>query len=173
MSNKWQYILILALLVCLILSLFWRSCSKTPEAVPVIVTDTIKVTDTLRLEGKTKIRYVTKTDTLIVVAHDTISDTIAVEIPIEHKEYRDTFGTDTSRVELGVFFEGYKAKIDSIELQYKFVVTPQVYEKKRDWRFAVMPSVQVGYGVAFGSPIVAAPYIGVGVAFGWGYTFKK
>ena len=147
----------------------FRSCSKQPKPEPIVLHDTISVTDTFRIAGKTKTVYVSLTDTMIV--RDT--DTIRVEIPIEHKEYRDTFETDSSRIELGVHYQGYKAKIDSIDLKSRYSIQPAVVEKKRGFAWCVMPSVQVGYGVAFGSPVVAAPYVGIGVSVGYGFYWKK
>lgn len=132
---------------------------------PITIHDTICIHDTTRIAAKTRTIYVAKLDTLIV--RDT--DSIAVTLPLEHKEYRDTFSTDTSRIELAVAFSGYNAKIDSVGMNYHFEVEPRIIEKKKGWRFFVGPSVQVGYGVAFGSPIIAAPYVGVGIAVGWGY----
>lgn len=147
----------------------FRGCSKPQPTEPIVLHDTLTIRDTLRIAGKTKTVYVSLTDTMIV--RDT--DTIRIEIPIEHKEYRDTFETDSSRIELGVHYQGYKAKIDSIDLKSRYTIQPSVVEKKRGFAWCVMPSVQVGYGVAFGSPVVAAPYVGIGVSVGWGYTWRK
>ena len=142
-----------------------QRCKPDVPVEPIVIHDTLTITDTFRIAGKTKVQYVTLTDTMVV--RDT--DTIRMEIPIEHKVYHDTISTDSSSVELGVYFEGYKAKIDSVKVAYKCEISPTTIEKKRGWGWFVGPSVQVGYGVAFGSPIVAAPYVGVGVSIGWGY----
>ena len=135
---------------------------------PIVLHDTISVTDTLRIAGKTRTLYVR--DTLYVQRTDT---QFIKTLIYAAKEYRDTFATDTSRIELAVAFSGYNAKIDSVGINYRFEIEPRVVEKKKGWRFFVGPSVQVGYGVAFGQPIIAAPYVGVGVSIGWGYTFIK
>ena len=88
-------------------------------------------------------------------------------------EYRDTFQTDTSRIELGIRYEGYKAKIDGIDLQYRFESQPRIIEKKKGWGQFV--GIGVGYGASFvgngsGATIVhAAPEIGVHITYGWGY----
>ena len=164
-----------SLAIGLIAGLLLRGCGHTePAPEPIVLHDTLKVTDTLRIAGKTRVITEYAWDTLIVTEKDTLRDTIRVQLPMESKEYRDTFATDTSRIELGVHFSGYKAKIDSIDLQYRFEVEPRMYEKKRDWRWAVTPSIQVGYGASIvGQQVYAAPYVGVGVSVGFGYTWKK
>ena len=164
-----------SLAIGLIAGLLLRGCGhEEPAPEPKVVSDTIFITDTFRIAGKTKTIYETEWDTLFEVKHDTLRDTIRLTLPIEHKEYRDTFTTDSSRIELGVRYQGYKAKIDSIDLQYRFEVEPRMYEKKRDWRWAVTPSIQVGYGASIvGQQVYAAPYVGVGVSVGFGYTWKK
>ena len=144
-----------------------QRCSTQPIE-PIVLHDSIAVHDTLRIAGKTHTLYVR--DTLYVQRTDTqYIDTLLYAA----KEYRDTFATDTSRIELAVAFSGYNAKIDSVGLNYTLEVQPRVVREKKGWGWCVMPSVQVGYGVALGQPIIAAPYIGVGVSVGWGYTWRK
>ena len=147
-----------------------RGCSHTPVE-PVIIHDSISIHDTAYIEGKTITKYIVRYDTIREWEYDTLTEYAVV--PIEAREYKDTFATDSSSIELDVHFSGYNAKIDSIGLSYTFTIEPRVVEKKRGWAFFVGPSVQVGYGVAFGSPVIAAPYVGVGVSLGWGYYFKK
>ena len=172
MNNGHLIIWAVCLVAGVIIGSLFKGCSNKPiePAKPVEIHDTIAIHDTAYIAGKTKVLYVTKTDTAIV--RDT--DTIRIEIPIEHKEYRDTFVTDSSRTELAVRFSGYDAKIDGIELTQDWTIQPRTIEKKRGWRWCVMPSVQVGYGASVvGQQVFAAPYVGVGVAVGYGYTFKK
>ena len=147
--------------------LMWLLSRNTPPAEPIVLHDTISVTDTIRIAGKTRTIEVARYDT--IKTFDTLTQYAVV--PIEAKEYRDTFATDTSSIELAVAFSGYNARIDSVGINYHFEVQPRVERQKRGFGWCVMPSVQVGYGVAFGNSVIAAPYIGVGVAVGWGYHF--
>lgn len=163
----WRYIVsaVVGLLVGLFAMWCFQRCSVQPVE-PIVIHDSISVHDTAYIAGKTRTLYVR--DTLYVQRTDTqYIDTLIYAA----KEYRDTFATDTSRIELAVAFSGYNARIDSVGINYRFEVEPRVETKKRGFGWCVMPSVQVGYGVALGSQVVAAPYIGVGFAIGWGYHF--
>ena len=155
------------LLAGIVLGFFLKGCKPSSPAEPIVLTDTIRVHDTLRLREHTK--------TIVVVRYDTLwltkKDTAYALAPITQSEYRDTFATDSTRAEVAVLFSGYNARIDSIGINYQAAIQPRVERKKKGWGWCVMPSVQVGYGVALGSQVVAAPYIGVGVAIGWGYHF--
>ena len=76
-------------------------------------------------------------------------------------------------MELGVFFEGYKAKIDSIDLKTQYTLTPQpvVIEKKRGWRQFVGIGIGAGYGASVvGNTVHAAPEMGVHITYGSGLT---
>lgn len=172
-----------ALAIGLIAGLLLRGCSgkelpEDPE--PIVLTDTIRVTDTLRIAEHTKPLYVIKWDTLYLenpaspdIARDSLCDGY-VTIPITQSEYRDTFATDSTKAEIAVLFSGYNAKIDSIGLTYEATLQPKVYVKKKGWRFFVGPAIQVGYGAGLnGNQVIASPYVGVGVSLGWGYTFTK
>lgn len=158
--------------VCLVAGIVlgagFRSCSQTkqPQVEPIVIHDTVCLYDTVRIAAKTRLICTTRTDTLIV--RDT--DTIQVSLPLEHKEYRDTFQTDTSRIELGIRYEGYKAKIDGIDLQYRFESQPRIIEKKKGWGQFVGIGIGVGYGASVvGQTVYVAPEIGVHITYGWGY----
>ena len=170
MTNAQRYIvsLLAGMIFGLVLACIGRGCKPSSPAKPIVLTDTIRVHDTLRIKEHTKPREVVRIDT-IWLKGDTITE--YVEIPITQSEYRDTFATDSTRAEVAVLFSGYNARIDSIGINYRFEVEPRVIRKKKGFGWCVMPSLQVGYGVALGSQVVAAPYIGVGVAIGWGYHF--
>lgn len=158
----------------------------TPE--PIVIHDTIKQTDTIRLREHTKPIEVIRYDTIWIErvdsaenAHTTNDsnhcadttekvDSIAVPIPITQSEYRDTFLTDTSRVEVGVLFSGYNARIDSIGINYQLTQNNRVERKKSGFGWVVAPSIQVGYGLGLnGNIVTASPYVGIGVSIGWGY----
>ena len=189
--NKTAYIsLALGLLLGLLISYHLRGCvaeqPTTPE--PIVIHDTIKQTDTIRLREKTKTIEVIRYDTIWIEREDSAEnahtttdsnhcvdttemvDSIAVAIPITQSEYRDTFLTDTSRAEVGVLFSGYNARIDSIGINYQLTHYNRVERKKGGFGWCVMPSIQVGYGLGLnGNVVTASPYIGVGVSIGWGY----
>ena len=167
-----------------------RSCTaKTPEAPdPIIIRDTIKANDPAAIADHTKPKYILKHDTLWLPKPETpcdstdsvcdgrVTDGIPVEIPIMCYEYRDTFRTDSSRIELGVEFSGYNAKIENIDLQYRFNIQPRTIVKKKGWGQFIGIGVGVGYGASFvgnpssvGTTTYAAPEIGVHLVYGWGY----
>lgn len=167
-----------------------RGCAiKTPKAPdPIIIRDTIEVDNPADIAAHTKPKYILKHDTLWLprpevpcdstdsVCDGRVTDSIPVDIPITCYEYRDTFQTDSSRIELGVQFSGYNAKIDSVDLQYQFNIQPKTIVKKKGWGQFIGIGVGVGYGASFvgnpssvGTTIYAAPEIGVHLVYGWGY----
>jgi len=182
---KRNLLAIMLVLVCIAASFLLGRCtgeSVAPPAEPVVIHDTISLTDSTDIAAHTKPKYVTRTDTLWLPRPETpcdstdsvcdgrVTDSIPVEIPIMAYEYRDTFATDSSRIELGVQFSGYKAKIDSIELQYEFSVQPRTIVKKRGWGQFVGVGIGAGYGVSVvGNTPHAAPQIGITIVYGFGY----
>lgn len=157
------------LIAGIVLCAGFRSCGKPTKPVPaepVIIHDTICIRDTIKIAAKTRIISTTVRDTLIV--RDT--DTIVVTLPLETKEYRDTFTTDTSRIELGVRFSGYKAKIEGIDLTSQYTIQPRTIVKKKGWGQFVGVGIGVGYGASVvGQTVYAAPEVGVHITYGWGY----
>lgn len=166
-----------------------RSCSvkpSNPPANPVVIYDTVEVSSPADINAHTKPKYVIKHDTLWLpkpvspfdsvdsLCDGRVTDSIPVDIPIMAYEYRDTFQTDTSRIELGIRYEGYKAKIDGIDLQYRFESHPRIIEKKKGWGWSVHIGPYVGYGVTvIDNRVYAAPSAGLSVSVGWGYNWRK
>lgn len=167
-----------------------RSCTaKTPETPdPIIIRDTIEISNPAAIADHTKPKYMLKHDTLWLPKPETpcdstdsvcdgrVTDSIPVDIPIMCYEYRDTFQTDSSHIELGVEFSGYNAKIENIDLQYRFNIQPRTIVKKKGWGQFIGIGVGVGYGASFvgnpssvGATIYVAPEIGVHLVYGWGY----
>ena len=180
--NKTHYIsLALGLLLGLTIAFAFRSCGREEARTEqVVVHDTIKQTDTIRLRAHTKLIEVIRYDTIWVERDsDHCGDTTEMVdstnadfalIPITQSEYRDTFLTDTSRTEVGVLFSGYNARIDSIGINYQLTHNNRVERKKGGFGWVVAPSIQVGYGLGLnGNVVTASPYVGVGVSIGWGY----
>lgn len=156
----------------------FRSCSqnKQPAPEPIVIHDTLTITDTLRIAEHSRPVKPLRPDTLWFKP-DTVRDSIFVPIPITAYEYRDTFVTDTSRIELGIRYEGYRAKIDGIDLDYRFTCQPPApVVKKNGWGQFIGIGIGVGYGASFvgnpsgvGTIVHAAPEIGVHITYGWGY----
>lgn len=180
MSN-WKKISITAV-VCLIggllAGLLLRGCGKPSNPKPVVIHDSIAVHDTAYIIKHTKPKEIVKWDTCYLPAVDSgnhfadSNNMVEVQIPITAYEYRDTFKTDTSRIELGVHFSGYKAKVDSLDLNYTFVVNPVVEEKENGWGPFVGIGASVGYGLGCKDPLRFEPFVGVTVVVGWGYHWK-
>lgn len=168
-----------------------RSCSvkpSNPPADPVVIHDAVEVSSQADIDAHTKPKYVIKHDTLWLprpvspcdstdsLCDGRVTDSIPVDIPITCHEYRDTFKTDSSRIELSVEFSGYDARIDNVNLNYSFSVQPRTIVKKKGWGQFVGLGVGIGYGVSFvknpygaGTVVNAAPEIGVHLVYGWGY----
>ncbi len=161
-----------------------RGCTiKTPEAPdPIVLHDTIEVNNPQDIAEHTKPKYLLKHDTLWLPrpelpcdSTDSVSergamDSIPVDIPIMCYEYRDTFQTDSSRIELGVQFSGYDAKIDNVDLQYRFNLQPRTIVKKKGWGRFIGIGIGVGYGASVvGQNVYAAPEVGLHITYGWGY----
>jgi len=179
------------LIAGIVLGAGFRSCSSKPAEPalpPKVIHDTIEVQDSAWLAEHTKPKYVIRRDTLWLpkpeihcdstdsVCDSRMTDSIPVDIPITNYEYRDTFTTDSSCVELGVRFSGWHAQIDGIDIKSQYTVQPRTIVKKNGWGQFIGIGVGVGYGAAFvanpsrvGATIYAAPEIGVHLVYGWGY----
>ena len=121
---------------------------------------------------KTVVRSVTEYDTAIVFLHDTIRDTIVIQIPIEQKEYRDTVSADSMRVRLHILFHGYHAGIDHVGLSYDARPIIRTEVRKKGWGQFVGIGIGAGYGACVQSGIVyAGPQVGLNVVYGFGYHF--
>ena len=150
-----------------------RGCTGKPEGEfvpPTVVHDTVTISDTVRIKGKTK--TIATHDTIWLVKPDSAgraTDTIKPLVN-ETKLYRDTFTTDSSFIALGVKYSGYESKIDNIDLQYRFDVKPRTIEKKKGWGQFIGIGIGAGYGVSVvGQTVYAAPEVGVHITYGWGY----
>ena len=154
-----------------------RGCTAKPDGElvpPTVVHDTVIITDTLRIKGKTKTLEVH--DTVWLVKPDSNGIDTIKPLVNETKLYRDTFTTDSSFIALGVKYTGYEATIDNIDLQYRFSVQPRTIVKKKGWGQFIGVGIGVGYGASFvghpsgvGTIVHAAPEIGVHITYGWGY----
>ena len=159
------------LLAGIVLGAGFRSCGSSAKPVPadpVVIHDTVTVSDTLRIKGKTRTLEVH--DTVWLVKADTNGIDTIKPLVSETKLYRDTFTTDSSFIALGVKYTGYEAKIDNIDLQYRFSVQPRTIVKKKGWGQFVGIGIGVGYGASVvGQRVYAAPEVGIHITYGWGY----
>lgn len=185
---------VVCLLAGIVLGFFLKGCEpSSPATEPIVIHDTIKVQDSAWLAAHTKhdpkpIRHDTiwlEREDSAENAHTTTDSNHCVDttemgtnadfaiIPITRSEYRDTIATDTSRVEVGVLFSGYNARIDSIGINYQVTAQPLVYEKESGWGWNYTFGFYAGYGATLvNGQIVLAPEIGFGVSIGIGYQRK-
>lgn len=160
------------LIAGIVLGAGFRSCgnpAKPVPADPIVIHDTVTVTDTFRIKGKTK--TIAVHDTVWIAKKDTNSKDEEPQMLVhETKLYRDTFTTDSSFIALGVKYSGYNANIDNIDMQYRFNVQPRTIEKKRGWGQFIGIGIGVGYGASVvGQTVYAAPEVGIHITYGWGY----
>ena len=142
---------------------------------PIIQYDTI-IRDSIQIQEKVKWKYVTKYDTAIYVKHDTFMDTVYVQLPINHYQYRDTGGTDSSKYNIGINYSGYRASLDSVWFNYSYTPQTIVKTKRNGWGYCVSIGPQIGYGATINTvdrTFIPGPYIGVGVSIGWCYHWRK
>jgi len=180
MSKETIYKIAVVLLLFVLVLLVIRACrsnTNTPE--PLVIHDTIVRTDTM-IESRTKLLYRTKFDTIVVVENKYDSsclnekDSITISIPIDYKEYLDSIVDDSTRIQWCVRYEGYKAKIDSFGIDYRFERTPVTIDKRKGFRQFVGIGIGAGYGIGIvNGNVVPAPEIGVHIVYGFGWTWKS
>ena len=115
-----------------------------------------------------RIRYVTAYDTSIIVTRDTIKDTVHLVLPIQHKEFRDTFGRDSAKATVSILYHGFNPVIDTAI--YTLDVIPSVVIKHNGWSQFVGIGVGMGYGVSkVGNNAYVGPEVGIHFVYGFGY----
>lgn len=145
--------------------------SKNLEPQIITVHDTTVVTKE-QIKEKEKIKYITLYDTLYIYQTDSIRDTIRLQIPIDHKQYTDTFITDTTKTILDIKYSGYKASLDGVYVQSSFTQKEKVKVKHTGFGQFVGVGLHLGYGANINhidKTFNPGPYIGVGITYGWGY----
>lgn len=167
---------LLAVIVVLIFCIVHNEISsRNLEPQIITVHDTTIITKE-QIKEKEKIKRVVEYDTFFIKETDTIRDTFYVSLPIEHKQYRDTFTTDTSRTILDIKYSGYKSSLDGVYVQSSFTQKERVKVKHTGFGQFIGVGLQVGYGASI-NPIdktfQPSPYIGVGVSIGWCYHWSK
>ena len=170
---------VLGVLVALFFGITIHQCSnpkvKYITSPPERIHDTI-IRDSIQIQEKVVTRYITQEKIVFdtVIQNDTF--TIYVPIPIEHKSYRDFQLTDTAQWELGINYSGYKPSLDSVWFNYSYIPKEVVKTKENALRQFIGVSVNIGYGATINTidrTFVPGPYIGVGISYGWGWTFKS
>lgn len=165
---------LLAIIVVLIFCIVHNEISsKNIEPQIITVHDTTIITKE-QIKEKEKIKRVVEYDTFFIKEIDTIRDTFYVSLPIEHKQYRDTFTTDTSRTILDIKYSGYKSSLDGVYVYSSFTQKERIKVKHTGFGQFVGVGLHLGYGASINhidKTFNPGPYIGVGITYGWGYHF--
>lgn len=165
----WNLLAVVVVLIFCIVHNDINSKQLEPQIVTIHDTTTVTVE---KIKEKEKIKRVVEYDTFLIVEKDTVRDTVYVSLPIEYKQYRDTFNTDTSRTILDIKYSGYKTQLDGLYVESHYKARETVKIKHTGFGQFVGVGLQLGYGASI-NPVnktfQPSPYIGVGVTYGWGY----
>lgn len=168
---KWYFLTFLGGILSSLI-LYFCVGRKTVEVEKMVyVRDTISIpVETIKY--KERVKYVTEFDTIICVVRDSVYDTIRVELPIEHKQYKDTILTDTTDIKVDIEYSGFKPQLDRVWIDYSYK-NKQTLKSPKKGKFgqSIVIGVQVGYGVGISNPIKFNPYVGVGITYGFGYSW--
>ena len=145
LKQSWKYIvpLIIGFVIGILINL--PACNKPESKIEYIpVHDTLTFTHD-SIIYKTKIVYKTKLDTFYVNENN---DTVVTpDLPIEHKEYRDTIKTDSTQARVMIKYHGFAADVDTVSFIYDY------FNKKET---IIQPPKKIGLVWCIG------PYIGFG-----------
>ncbi len=154
MKKLFSYIGALAVLLIILLPLFFRSGKNNTETVT-IQCDTVVIRDTIRdTVPRYRDRYITRIDTVFLSPPDSLHQKHEVVIPIEQR----TYVTE----DYHAIVEGYNPSLTYMEVYKKTEYinrTEYIRERKKN-RFNF--GVQVGIGTT-GKEI--SPYIGLGLQY--------
>lgn len=167
----WNLLAVIAVLIFCIVHNDINSKQLEPQIVTIHDTTTVTVE---KIKEKEKIKRVVEYDTFLIVEKDTVRDTVYVSLPIEYKQYRDTFNTDTSRTILDIKYSGYKAQLDGLYVESHYKARETVKVKHTGFGQFVGVGLQVGCGATVNTidrTFVPGPYLGIGITYGWGYHF--
>lgn len=177
MKNIINIIKDILLITCIILlAIAYYRATKYRYVEPLIIElhDTI---ETERIIEKTKTLYKTVYDTIIITdtAANGVRDTVKIEIPIEHKDYRDTISTDTTSLILDIKYSGFRSTIDGLEYKYTYQPTkPSQNQKKAGFGQFVGIGAYAGTGFGYGlssRQMDFTPSVGVCLVYGIGWTW--
>lgn len=163
MANNITTILALIVFVGSVVGAFFfgRSTMRTDIVRTEVDRDTIVVRDTIREYYPQEVeRVVVRTERVEVpiIVRDTIREVVAVEIPIEEREYKSE--------EYYAVIGGFNPYLKSIEVypRTEYINTAETITKRKRW--GVNLGVQGGYGI---TPVGWQPYAGVGISFGYNF----
>lgn len=154
MKTFWS--IVIAALILTLAFLGGRATKTCPP--PNVRIDTLVIRDTIRdTIPVEKVRYVTRIerDTTLKVIHDTVTNVVYVEVPIEKTQYKsDAYD---------LWIEGYRARLLSIDVfrETLYIDRTETHTIKTKPRWGL--GVHVGYGYNFNDKLT--PYIGVGVQY--------
>lgn len=159
-----------AITIVILAIILWHNTKQVETIeIPIEIRDTITV-EKERIVEHTKVKYVTKFDTVckIIYGVDTIKSVI--ELPIEHNIYQDTILTDSTKVEMAIKYSGFKASLDSVGINYHYIGERAVEVKKRGFGQGFGVSINAGYGLSYqNGQISPSYYVGIGVSYSIGY----
>ena len=167
--------LILIIFICLLLGFLvgcgvvYHLTKKSPQIERIIVNDTITQT---QIVEKTKLKYITKFDTIIQTQIDSIIYYDTLYLPIEHKCYSDSFITDTTKLNLQIDYSGFKSSIDTVIYKLSYNPNNALKSKKNGkWGQSIHLGVYAGYGLDIQTQPKFSPSVGVCISYGFGYSW--
>lgn len=110
---------------------------------------------------------------MILYEHDSITDTIYITLPNEHKEATFKTNKDSLDLEAKILYHGYKAEIDTVEFVYQLHYTYEIPKKEKKIGLVWNIGPYVGYGINFNNgQYYFSPEVGIGGSIGIGGIIK-
>lgn len=129
--------------------------------------------DSIQIKEKTKWIYRSYVDTIILHTIDSINITDTIILPIDHYNYKDTIKNDSLDIRLDIGYQGYKAAIDSIKIDYDLHYTVRE-PRESNFKQYIGIGINAGYGMSLTTEApIFSPQIGISVQYGFGYCFKR
>lgn len=166
MSKAWQYILLFSVSVFVFMCGYgFHGCTHECKETEVVHTDTIQTirVDTIRVE-RTFTDYIYDT----IVVNDTV---YIADIP---RVYTDSTADYALNVRAVKMYD-YRLDIFRVDTITRYIQEKQTEPKKRGkMGQSVVIGLQAGYGLGVQPTTMQArfePYIGIGITYGFGFTF--
>ena len=166
MSKAWQYILFVSVSVFAFLCGYGlHSCTHECKWTEVVHTDTIQTirVDTIRVE-RTFTDYIYDT----IVVNDTV---YVADIPRVYTDSTSDYALNVRAVKM----YDYRLDIFRVDTITRYIQEKPAEPKKRGkFGQSVVIGLQVGYGLGVQPKTMQArfePYIGIGITYGFGFTF--
>ena len=166
MSKAWQYILLFLFSVFVFLCGYGcHGCTHECKVTDVVHTDTIQTirVDTIRVE-RTFTDYIYDT----IVVNDTV---YVADIPRVYTDSTDDYALNVRAVKM----YDYRLDIFRVDTITRYIQEKPI-EPKKSGKFgqSVVIGLQAGYGLGVQPTTMQArfePYIGIGITYGFGFTF--